>query len=133
MGAIDEGDHYHASAYDLVRGVSGHSLAALDLTLYEVANAMLRRLRRTDPQVGVAVVSDAVHAVLLACDDRPLLIDTELIAAAAQLSLDYNFTAYDAAYVAAAHRHGCALVSVDVADLVSRELAVTPDSIAPVS
>lgn len=41
---------------------------------------------------------------------------------------EHGLTAYDAAYVAAARRNGWQLVSLDVRDLVSRGLAVTPDA-----
>ncbi len=40
---------------------------------------------------------------------------------------EHGLSAYDAAYVAAARRNGWQLVSLDVKDLVSRGLAVTPD------
>jgi len=39
-----------------------------------------------------------------------------------------NVTAYDAAYVAVSRRHGWQLVSLDIRDLVSKGLAVTPDA-----
>lgn len=39
----------------------------------------------------------------------------------------HSLTAYDAAYVAAARRNGWQLVSLDLRDLVSKGLAVTPD------
>ena len=41
---------------------------------------------------------------------------------------EYGLTAYDAAYVAAARRCGWQLVSLDLRDLVSKGLAVTPDA-----
>jgi predicted nucleic acid-binding protein len=41
---------------------------------------------------------------------------------------EHSLTAYDAAYVAAARRNGWQLVSLDVRDLVSKGLAVTPDA-----
>ncbi|MBA3865980.1 MAG: hypothetical protein H0X42_06490 [Solirubrobacterales bacterium] len=43
------------------------------------------------------------------------------------LADELGLTAYDAAYVAASRRYGWTLVSADIADLVSKGLAVTPD------
>jgi predicted nucleic acid-binding protein len=40
---------------------------------------------------------------------------------------EHGLTAYDATYVAVARRYGWTLVSTDIKDLVSRELALTPD------
>jgi predicted nucleic acid-binding protein len=129
VAATDRDDRYYASAHDLVRGATSHRLAALDLTLYEVANGVMRRFRRADPQAGPAAIADVVHMVLLACAGRPLPVDIDLLASAAQLAFEHDLTVYDAAYVAAARHHGWTLVSIDIADLVSRDLAVTPDSI----
>ena len=44
------------------------------------------------------------------------------------MAAEHGLTAYDAAYVAAARRNGMTLVSTDIADLVSKGLAVTPDA-----
>jgi predicted nucleic acid-binding protein len=41
---------------------------------------------------------------------------------------EHDLSAYDAAYVAAARRNGWQLVSLDLRDLVSKGLAVTPDA-----
>lgn len=41
---------------------------------------------------------------------------------------EHGLTAYDAAYVAAARRNGWRLVSLDIRDLVSKGLAITPDA-----
>lgn len=43
--------------------------------------------------------------------------------------VEHGLSAYDAAYVAAARRNGWQLVSLDVRDLVSKGLAVTPDAV----
>ena len=51
-----------------------------------------------------------------------------LLESALELASEHGITAYDAAYVAAAKRNDWPLVSTDVADLVSKGLAVTPDA-----
>ena len=62
------------------------------------------------------------------CGEQILAIDAELADSALEVAVDYGLTAYDAAYVAAARRHGWTLVSADIADLVSKGLAVAPDA-----
>jgi predicted nucleic acid-binding protein len=54
-------------------------------------------------------------------------VDTETILATVDIASEHDLTSYDAAYVAMARRHGWTLVSADIRDLVSRELAVAPD------
>ena len=51
-----------------------------------------------------------------------------LIESALEVAAEHGLTAYDAAYVAAARRYGWTLVSADIADLVSKGLAVAPDA-----
>jgi predicted nucleic acid-binding protein len=55
-------------------------------------------------------------------------VDRELIDEAIEVVAEHGLSSYDAAYVAAARRYGWQLVSLDVRDLVSRGLAVTPDA-----
>ena len=55
-------------------------------------------------------------------------IDSARLKRHALLATSTSLTAYDAAYVAAARRNGWTLVSADIADLVSKGLAVTPDA-----
>jgi predicted nucleic acid-binding protein len=55
-------------------------------------------------------------------------IDSRLATEAAEIAAEHGITAYDAVYVAAAGRNEWTLVSTDVADLVSKGLAVTPDA-----
>ena len=66
--------------------------------------------------------------VLARCRDRIVSIDRNLLDHALEIAAEHGLTAYDAAYVAAARRQGCTLISTDVADLVSKGLAVTPDA-----
>ncbi len=97
-------------------------VAALDLTLYEVANGLGARQGRHEEAI------DLCRLVTGRCGDDLLAIDTKLVESALQLASEHGLTAYDAAYVAAARRHGWTLVSTDIADLVSKGLAVTPDA-----
>ena len=54
--------------------------------------------------------------------------EAELIESGLEVAAEHGLTAYDAAYVAAARRHDWTLVSADIADLVSKGLAVAPDA-----
>jgi predicted nucleic acid-binding protein len=115
-----ESPHREATA-SLIRA-QAHALGALDLTLYEVANAVGVKQGDTDE------ASRVIRLLLRCCRDRVFAVDAELLDAALHLAAEHGLTAYDAAYVAAARRHGMALVSIDIADLVSKGLAVTPDA-----
>lgn len=123
VASLDRDDRFHAAARELVTSPDS-PMAALDLTLYEVANAVNRRLG--DPGATLATT----HAVRLACEDRIHPVDVDLIDAAAQIATEHGLTVYDAAYVAAARRNDWTLVSTDIADLVSRNLAEAPDAIS---
>ncbi|HEX8051075.1 MAG TPA: type II toxin-antitoxin system VapC family toxin [Solirubrobacterales bacterium] len=111
---------YQAEAGSLVR--SGASLAALDLTLYEVGNVVAKRYQ--DPGEARRIV----QAILRTCGDDLLRVDRELIDEAIDVVAEHGLSSYDAAYVAAARRWGRQLVSLDIRDLVSKGLAVTPDA-----
>jgi predicted nucleic acid-binding protein len=97
-----------------------YPVAGLDLTLYEIANGLGVRLgRRTE-------ALDLCRLVAVRCARNLLAADARLIDSVLELSAEYGLTSYDAAYVAVARRHGWTLVSGDIADLVSKGLAVTP-------
>lgn len=94
----------------------------MDLTFYEVANVMGARKGQLE---------EARHLVrLLAqrCGERVVAIDSGLTESALEIAAEHGLTAYDAAYVAVARRYGWTLVSADIADLVSKGLAVAPDA-----
>lgn len=121
IAARDPEDRYRDAARALVLDTAV-PVGALDLTLYEVANAM---------GVKRGQSGEARHLLrLLArrCGDRLLAIDPDLAESALDVAAEHGLTAYDAAYVAAARRHGWTLVSADIADLVSKGLAVAPDA-----
>lgn len=100
----------------------GVPVAALDLTLYEVATAVARQYRQPDQAQRI------VRAIIRTCGDELTRIDQALGEEVVKVVTEYGLTAYDAAYVAAARRCGWQLVSLDLRDLVSKGLAVTPDA-----
>jgi predicted nucleic acid-binding protein len=114
------GNPSHRDAAPLVR--SGGAVAALDLTVYEVVNAVARQYRQP------AQAQKIVRAMLRTCGGDLVRVDGALSEDIATVMTEHSLTAYDAAYVAAARRNGWQLVSLDVRDLVSKGLAVTPDA-----
>jgi predicted nucleic acid-binding protein len=98
------------------------SVAALDLTLYEVVNAVAGQYRQPDQAQRIA------RALLRTCGEELARMDHALGEEVVKVVSEHGLTAYDAAYVAAARRNGWQLVSLDVRDLVSKGLAVTPDA-----
>ncbi len=121
VAAKDGGDRYFESARVLAVDPSV-PVAALDLTLYEVTNAL--GARRGRPQEAISLC----RLITGRCVGEILNVDLALVEAALEVTRDHGLTAYDAAYVAAAKRTGWTLVSADIADLVSKGLAVTPDA-----
>lgn len=118
---VDPADRHHRDVVDLIRR-QATSLAALDLTLYEVGNAI--GVKRGDAREA----KNVIDLLLACCDDRVVPCDAELVDSSLEIAAEHGLTAYDAAYVAAARRYDWTLVSVDIADLVSKGLAVTPDA-----
>jgi predicted nucleic acid-binding protein len=115
----DPDDKYHAAAHAIVAEVE-LSLAALDLTFYEVANVM-------GPKKGQQREGRSLLKLIeRRCGENLIAVDSDLIESALEVAAEHGLTAYDAAYVAAARRHGWTLVSADIADLVSKGLAVAP-------
>lgn len=120
--ALVESKSAHRDAVASLIREQGHSLGALDLTLYEVGNAVGVK------QGNVDEASRVIHLIHRCCRDRIHAVDLELLDSALDCAAEHGLTAYDAAYVAAARRHGLTLVSTDIADLVSKGLAITPDA-----
>lgn len=113
-------DRYHLEASSLVRE-RHDALAALDLTLYEVANAL--GVKHGQPRNA-----ERLSRLIVRCcgSGRMAAVDSELVGAAVDAADRYRIGACDAAYVAVAQRRGWMLVSTDVRDLVAKGLAVTP-------
>lgn len=121
VAARDPEDRFRDAARALVLDTA-QPVAAMDLTLYEVANAMgVKRGQSSEARYLLRVLAQR-------CGDRVIGIDADLAESSLDVAAQHGLTAYDAAYVAAARRHGWALVSVDIADLVSKGLAVAPDA-----
>ena len=121
VAAKDADDRYYEAARALAVDVK-RSVASLDLTLYETANVVGTRWGRPD------AARELCRSIVKRCGDRLLAVDADLIDAAVEIAAEYGLTAYDAAYVAAARRYDWTLVSADIADLVSKGLAVAPDA-----
>lgn len=121
VATADPSDRFHDAARALVADVE-QPLAALDLTLYEAANAL--GCKRGRPEEGRALT----RLILQRCREHVVAIEANLIESALEIAAEHGLTAYDAAYVAAARRHDWTLVSADIADLVSKGLAVAPDA-----
>jgi predicted nucleic acid-binding protein len=120
VAAGDPSERFGSSSRSLVLDFE-RSLAALDLTFYEVANVAVR-----EGQPDAA--RHLVRTIVTRCDRRLVSVDEDLVSAAARVAAEHGLSAYDAAYVAAAQSRGWTLVSTDVRDLVSKGLAVTPDA-----
>ena len=121
VAAKDADDRYFDAARELIIDTS-RPVASLDLTLYETANVV--GARWGEPEEARKLC----RSIVARCGDRLVHVDGDLIASAVGVAAEHKLTAYDAAYVAAARRHRWTLVSADLADLVSKGLAVAPDA-----
>lgn len=121
VAAKDADDRYFEAARTLVVDTK-QPVASLDLTLYEAANVIGGRWRQPD------AAKDLCRTIVARCADNMVSVDSALIDSAVGLAAEHGLTAYDAAYVAAARRYDWTLVSADIADLVSKGLAVAPDA-----
>jgi len=120
VAAKDERDRYFESARPLVLDPVT-PVAALDLTFYEVANGLGARRGHN------RAAAELCRLIGERCPETILPVDARLIESALEVADEHGLTAYDAAYVAAARRREWTLVSADIADLVSKGLAVAPD------
>lgn len=117
LAAHDSDDPHHAPATALLGG--DVELAALDLTLYEVANVCAVRWG------DVELAERLTAAVEIAVAARILRADAGLMSAASRLAAEHSLSVYDAAYAAGAELQGWQLISGD-RDLVAPGLASTP-------
>jgi len=116
----DADDHQHDAARRLFSGQV--TLATLDLAFYEVSNVAVRAWRDPGAACRLSGLVDA-----LADDGGLSRVDEALVANATAVAERHGLSVYDAAYVSAAVAAGAPLVSCDLRDLVSRNLAVTPE------
>ena len=117
---FDPADRFHRSAKSIVLDLD-QPLAALYLTLNEIANVLGVKMEVPDK------AHEVVQLVIERCQDRLVVVDASLLHSTCLLAAKYGLTAYDGAYVAAAQRDGAQLISLDIRDLVSKGLAVTPE------
>jgi predicted nucleic acid-binding protein len=121
VAARDPEDRFHREARALVHDFE-QPVAAMDLTLYEVCNAIgVRRGESAEARYVVQLIASR-------CRDGIVGLDFQLVDSALGIAAEHGLTAYDAAYVATAEARGWTLVSTDVTDLVSRGLAVAPNA-----
>jgi predicted nucleic acid-binding protein len=110
---------HHESARKLI-GATERPLGALDLTLYEVANALALKYRQP------ADARRLIGLIVARCADRVTSVSAGLLDLAVGIAAEHGISAYDAAYVAAARQVGWQLVSLDFRDLVGKGLAIAP-------
>ncbi len=115
----DADDEQHEAACQLLSGDT--PLATLDLAFYEVGNVAVRAWRDIQAAGRLRGLVEAIAA-----DGGLVRVDEALFADAVRAADTEGLSVYDAGYVAGAARVGAALVSCDIRDLVSRNLAVTP-------
>jgi predicted nucleic acid-binding protein len=121
VAIADPTDRFHSAARAMVADAE-RPLAALDLTLYEVANVM--GPKKKQPREGRFLLK----LIERRCRHSLVAASPDLLESAMEIAAEHGITAYDAAYVAVAQRHDWTLVSADVADLVCKGLAVAPDA-----
>jgi len=103
------------------------ALTVLDLTAYEVGNALLRGHAKVGAQ-QVAIVLEALASICPA-----LHPDTDELRLAAELAERHELTLYDAAYTAVAQSRGAALATLDRALLRARLGSRPSDIVAQLS
>jgi predicted nucleic acid-binding protein len=121
---LTEGEGEVASARSLIAGHHAGRLTALilDLTLYEIANVLIRGRRRS--------AEEAVTVVDALAEICPVIVPTsEARHLAATLASERGLTFYDAAYAAVAQDRGALLATAD-RQLVEAGLGDTPTEVA---
>jgi predicted nucleic acid-binding protein len=122
IAAFDRDDPFYGSARKLMLS-RAHALGALDLALYEVSNVV-------GAVKGQGQLADRMCRLIVKRSRHNLVrISPALAEQATKLAAEHALTVYDAAYLAAARRHGWTFVSSDLKDLVKPGLAVAPDKV----
>lgn len=119
LSADDADDEQHDAARRLLTGAE--PVATLDLAYYEVSNVAIRAWHDPDAARRLRGVVQALSE-----DGGLVRADEALAAEATAIAERHGLSVYDAAYVAGARAVGAQLVSCDIRDLVSRDLALTP-------
>ena len=104
-----EGEEEVEAARALLAGQRERTVALrmLDLTPYEVGNALLRGR----PGVAAERVAEVLAALAEVCP--PIPASAEDLGEAARLAEEHDLTFYDAAYAAVARRRGARLATLD--------------------
>jgi predicted nucleic acid-binding protein len=104
-----EGEEEVEPAHGVLRRYRAHEIAlyVLDLTAYEVGNALLRGRSHTHAD-RVATVLDSLRDICPA-----ITPDHEDLQLACTLASEHELTLYDAAYAAVARRRDATLVTLD--------------------
>jgi predicted nucleic acid-binding protein len=97
-------------------------LVILDLTAYEIGNALLRGRAAARPE-SVAVVLEALAEI---CPS--ISLDTAQLRLAAQIAGDHRLTFYDAAYAAVARSSHGLLATLD-RELLAAGLGLVPSAV----
>jgi predicted nucleic acid-binding protein len=124
LAALNTESPYQAASHALVESAADGTvgLAALDLTLFEVANVAIRQWRSQRRAIEVT------DLIWVACGHALQRVDRDLVRESSMVAAEHGLTVYDAAYVASARRLGAPLVSTDLADLVEPGFAITPEA-----
>lgn len=119
LAAEDADDDNHGAAVELLEAT--HPLLTLDLAFYEVSNVAIRAWHDEEAALRLRSMVAAI-----AEDGGVIRAEPALLERAERIATDHGIAVYDASYVAAAEVWSAHLVSCDVRDLVSRDLAVLP-------
>jgi predicted nucleic acid-binding protein len=121
-----EGEEEVEAARALVAAHQARTVAlkVLDLTVYEVGNALLRGQANATAE-QVATVLEALHEICPAV--RP---DPAELSLAAELAASHDLTLYDAAYAAVSESRDATLVTLDHA-LLQAGLGHGPSELVP--
>jgi predicted nucleic acid-binding protein len=119
LAAEDADDDNHDAAVELLE--AAHPLLTLDLAFYEVSNVAIRAWH---DQKAAGRLRSMVAAI--ADDGGVIRAGPSLLEHAERVAAHHGIAVYDASYVAAAEASSARLVSCDLRDLVSRDLAVLP-------
>lgn len=120
LAAFDTDDRHHVEARKILEDPKT-SVATLDLARYETVNVAVRAWKQPNLVPTLLAVIDHINN-----DGGVLASSTRLLHFAADLAIQYEISAYDAAYAAAAIESGSRLVSCDHQDLISKSLAQPP-------
>jgi len=121
LATLDSDDRHQDAAMQLCE--SDAALSTLDLCYYEACNIAIKMWRDQEAAVNLRSRVDAIDAA-----GGLTRVDGSLADHAARIAFDHGISVYDAAYVAAARRRAAVLVSCDERDLVSKGLAVLPET-----